>query len=328
MIKESEETLVSVVIPTWNRAEMVQKCVESVLQSDYENIEVIVIDNNSTDKTLDVLKEKYHYEPRLKVYKLKENLMAAGGRNAGFSCSSGEYILILDNDNIVYPDMISKLLEAFSKKKEASFIGALSINVKSNTIWVLQGGYQNFWTSRTYAFGQGLSADSVDDLDDFYETMGAPNAFMIKRDVLEKVGGFDEQFYAMYEEIDYAYRLKKAGMKAYLCTIARTSHYGYVADNQNNKLRMYGIETPERAYHFAKNRFIMEKRFAKWYQRLIFYVAFSNIYTFFYAFVAIKEKRKDIALAYMKGAFDGFRAKVDKSYFCKYDEYVDLERIQ
>ncbi|PWT26249.1 glycosyltransferase family 2 protein [Butyrivibrio fibrisolvens] len=328
MNNKCEEKLVSVVIPTWNRYEMVKSCIESVLRSDYKNIEIIIIDNASTDGTSDLLNRDFSDEPRVKIWRLNKNLMAAGGRNAGLSHANGELILILDNDNIIHNDMISKLVEAMEKKEDASFMGALTINVKSNTIWVLRGAYQNFWTSRSYAYGDGLPADDIDSFEEYYQTMGAPNAFMIRRNVIDVIGGFDEEFYAMYEEIDFAYRMQKAGMKAYLCTGARTDHYGYVADNQSAKLRQLGIEDVDRTYHFARNRFIMEKKFAKWYQRFVFYLLFANIYTVYYSYIAIKEGRKDIAKAYIKGAMDGYKYKCQKDIFCNYKHTEDIVEVK
>ena len=328
MINKCEGKLVSVVIPTWNRYEMVKRCIESVLGSEYKNIEIIIVDNASTDGTSELLSQDFSDEPRVEIWKLNKNLMAAGGRNAGISHASGELILILDNDNIIHKDMISKLVEAMDQKEDASFMGALTINVKNNTIWVLRGGYQNFWTSRTYAYGDGLPADDIDSLEEFYQTMGAPNAFMIRRNVIDAIGGFDEDFYAMYEEVDFAYRMQKAGMKAYLCTGARTDHYGYVADNQSAKLRRLGIEDVDRAYYFARNRFIMEKKFAKWYQRVVFYLFFANIFTAYYSYIAVKEGRNDIAKAYIKGAMDGYKYKFKKEFFCNYYHTEDILKVK
>ena len=91
---------VSIVMPNYNRAEYVVRCVKSVLNSDYENIEVIVVDNASSDNSVSSLKTSIN-DNRLKIVELTENLMVADGRNAGFKFSSGEYLCYLDNDNEV-----------------------------------------------------------------------------------------------------------------------------------------------------------------------------------------------------------------------------------
>ena len=75
--------LVSVIIPTYNRGKMLSECVDSILKSTYTNLEVLIVDNNSTDNTVELMQEKFGSDKRVHMIGLKENLMAAGGRNEG-----------------------------------------------------------------------------------------------------------------------------------------------------------------------------------------------------------------------------------------------------
>ena len=314
---ENNEPLVSIVIPTYNRADMAVTCIESVFANDYKNIEVILVDNASTDDTVIKVKEKFGDREQFRLKVLCENMMAAGGRNAGLAVSKGEYILFLDSDNELYHDTISNLVLAFKERKDVDYIGLMSINAqRNNTIWLLSAGY-NWITSKGENKGENLEVGSTK-LQRFYDTYYVPNAFAVTRKAIKKVGGFDEQYYIMFEEADFGYRIAKAGMKAVVCTDVKTHHLGYVAKDDDPKIRNLGIGEPKRAYHFAKNRFIFMKKFAPWYGRLVFDLVFSHVFTVYYSHVASKCGRKDIAKAYIKGARKGRKIKVTKDIFIKY----------
>ncbi len=89
---------VSVIIPTYNRSAVLQKCVDSVLRSDYSPIEVVIVDNASTDDTESVCASRYGADTdgrQIQYVRLPENRMAAGGRNAGIGHATGDYLLFL-----------------------------------------------------------------------------------------------------------------------------------------------------------------------------------------------------------------------------------------
>lgn len=309
-----DNELVSVIIPTYNRDEILMECVKSVLESDYQNIEVLVVDNNSTDFTVKRVEDAIKWDKRLKLIRSDTNLMAAGGRNLGIKKASGKYLLFLDNDNLVYKDMITKLVTAFSEIPECGFMGALSLNQHNdNRIWTLSGSY-NFWTSRPINLGADKKIEEIK-LEKYYETFYCQNVSMIKKEVIEKVGGFDTNYFAMYEEADFGYRISKAGIKMYLCTEARTKHLYYCSEGQNRRLRTLGIEGPERAWHFAKNRSVFMKKYAPWYCKPVFFGIFVHLFAIYYCTIAIKEHRYDIAKAWFLGTYVGVTKKVDKDIY-------------
>lgn len=295
--------LVSVVIPTYNRKEMLCECIDSVLKSSYKNLEIVVVDNCSSDGTVEAIQKEYTSKP-VKVVVLQENLMAAGGRNEGIKVAAGEYILFLDNDNIVYPDMIELLVNEMDKDESIGLVGPLTINVnQGNSIWLASGGY-NFFTSRPTALFAGKTVDAQK-LERRYVTCYSPNAMMVSRGAVEAVGGFDKSYYAMYEEADFGYRILMAGYKEYIVTDARTSHMYHVGEDEQAKLRVNGIGFPARAYHFAKNRSVFMKKYAKWYHMPLYYLFFVHLFNVYYCAMALSCGRKDIMWAYFKGTFKG-----------------------
>lgn len=102
---------VSVIIPTFNRVSMVCDCIDSVLQSTYKNMEILIVDNGSTDNTREIVSDKYSNVSEVSVIRLEQNLMAAGGRNAGIKVATGKYLLFIDSDNIIDSHMIEILVD-------------------------------------------------------------------------------------------------------------------------------------------------------------------------------------------------------------------------
>lgn len=303
--KNVDTVEVSVITPTYNREKDVIALLHALEKQTFHDIEFIIVDNASTDDTKDEVIGYYEDSSiPVKLICLERNLMAAGGRNAGMKAARGNYFLLIDNDNIPAPDMIEQLLKVFHIKKNVGFAAPVSLN--GDKIWMLSGKH-DLWTSRPVPLGSGISYKANrNKINYLYETYLSPNASMIKREVYENVGGFDRRYFAMYEESDFGYRIYKKGYKMYICTKAVTHHMGTKAEGQSVKLRQLGIESPERAYHFAKNRFLFEKKFASPIQYFVFSVFFSWIFTVYYSSVARKEGRNDIARAYIKGAGKGF----------------------
>ena len=107
----------SVVIPTYSRNDTLCNAVDSVLGQTYQNLEIIVVDDNPADsewrKSTEELMAKYADDPRIRYLKNKENLGGAGARNEGIKAASGEYIAFLDDDDIYFEERIEKQLECF-----------------------------------------------------------------------------------------------------------------------------------------------------------------------------------------------------------------------
>ncbi len=312
------EELVSVVIPTYNRKEIVTRCVNSVMNSTYSNIEVIIVDNASTDDTFEALLELKHgfgqEGERIHIVGLPTNLMASGGRNAGILRVQGEYVLFVDDDNEIYPDMIELLVEAFKKDEKLGLAAPLAFN--GGVSWTTSINY-NWWTSRchdTFPECVGKTEDYADRyFEERYQTWaGSPNVFMVSRHALDSVGGFDYSMYMTFEEGDFACRIIRAGFSEYIYTKPRTNHFGWVRSQENTRLRRLCIEPANRAYYFCRNRTVFMKRYARWYHLISYYLVFFHLFTAYYMLAALSEKRIDIAWAVLSGSWKGLFIKNDK----------------
>lgn len=109
---------VSVIIPTYNRKHLLKPALKSALEQTYSSIEVIVVDDCSTDRTSEWIQENF---PTIQLISLKENHGAAGARNIGIKSANGDYIAFLDSDDYWSPDYLEKVISTLSKDESSSF---------------------------------------------------------------------------------------------------------------------------------------------------------------------------------------------------------------
>src|SRR3984885_9842298 len=101
--------LVSVTIVTYNSGRFIKRCLESVLEQKYPNLEIVVVDNASTDGTVDILEQ---FEDQVRIYYNDENIGFAAAQNQAIGLTSGEWVLTLNPDVLLLPDFIQALVEA------------------------------------------------------------------------------------------------------------------------------------------------------------------------------------------------------------------------
>lgn len=201
--------LVSVVVLNWNGRHLMQTCLDALLDQVYPEVEVIVVDNASTDGSCPFLRERYG--SRFQIVELEENAGYAGGNNAGFAVASGEFLVTLNNDTRVAPGWIQALVDAASrsdrigicasrqmKMDDPDVIDSVGIGIHRNAQSRSIGNrerYQGQYGSPMEVFGaHGASA--------FY-----------RRRALEEAGGLDEDFFAYEEEFDLCWRMRLLGWR-------------------------------------------------------------------------------------------------------------------
>jgi GT2 family glycosyltransferase len=156
--------------------------------------------------------------------------------------------------------------------------------------------------------------DIPDDVTE-YPTLYSPNALAVKREVYDICGGFDEVMRMTYEESDFGSRVAKAGFEAYISAKARTDHYGYLDAETTPVLRRLAIGRPVKAFTFARNRLIFARRHFSFLQSFVVAVLFAPLSAVYYGWVALKNKRIDIAAAYCAGTILGVLGIYPRSRF-------------
>ena len=296
---------ISVIIPTFNRAVMVCRCVQSVLDTKWPSLEVIVVDDCSPDDTATKVKDKFG--ETVKYTRNRKNSFQAISRNNGAKIATGEYLFFLDDDNVVDKDIFHAMTKAFEESANLGLVAPMAIHMrpgKSNVIWSLGSDF-NRWTSQPKDHCPNLPIAELPDTPESYPTSYYPNGFMVPRKVFDEVGGFDEKYIQIFEESDFGWKIREAGYEEIVLTTARTEHHGFLEPGCVPELRQLGIEKPYRTYCFARNRLRFARKHFSFLQILSVALLFAPLSCGYYGLVALKNRRIDIAWAYFRGTLVG-----------------------
>lgn len=196
-MKNSEEkTLISIIMPTYNRADLISRAINSVLKQTISNWELIVIDDCSTDDTEKLIKNFQEKDKRISFIKLEKNSGGASKpRNVGLGNIKTEYVAFLDSDDEWLPEKLEKQLKVFQegeKRLGLVFTGAIFINEKNKKTRIKRA------KARGNIFLEELA----------YNPIGSPSRVMIKSECVKFCGNFDESLLAL-EDWDYWVRISK-----------------------------------------------------------------------------------------------------------------------
>lgn len=207
-----KKDLVSVIIVNWNGLEYLKKCLHSLYEQNYKKIEVIVVDNGSSDGSVSWFNKKY---PEIKIIKNKENRGFAEANNQGYEITTGEYVLFLNNDTKVTKTFLTELLKALKSNDSIGGVQSKIFLMDSPTRLDSVGSYL---TNTGFLHHLGVYAEDSKKYSKQIEIYSAKGACMLfKRDVLKKIEVkheiFDNRFFAYFEETDMCHRVWLAGYK-------------------------------------------------------------------------------------------------------------------
>ena len=201
--------LVYIVLVNYNGYELTKDCLVSLDAIKYINSKIIVIDNASTDSSAEKLSEMEGID----FIANGTNDGFVGGNNIGikFALERGaKYILLLNNDTIVEPDFLNELVLAMETDQKIGVTGCKIMNYyDKDRVWSAGGGICK-WTKKTFQYGEGKRDDgSYDEAREVDFLSGC--CLLIRREVIEKIGLLDNDYFMYYEDVDYCLRTKKAG---------------------------------------------------------------------------------------------------------------------
>ncbi|SDO64822.1 glycosyltransferase [Clostridium gasigenes] len=211
----------SIIILTYNQLNFTKLCIESIRKfTPLENYEIIVVDNNSTDDTVEWLEN----QENLKVIYNKENKGFPAGCNQGMVISKGDNLLLLNNDTIVTPNWLNNLQMALYSSNDIGAVGCISNNCSN--FQEIQVNYTNISEMLEFSTKINVSTPSAWD----YRLKLIGYCYMIKREVLDKIGLLDERFTpGNYEDDDLSLRILSEGYKLFLCKDTFIHHFGSVS---------------------------------------------------------------------------------------------------
>jgi len=207
----------SIIIVNYNMTAHLKRCVESIYKfTKGVRFEVIVVDNNSTDKGFLNLADVFS---NLKIFFRDENSGFGSGCNYGARFSNGKYILIMNPDIVLIDNSIKKMLDFIETHPDVGIIGSLLLNENTEyqisysrfpTILSIVCDLTGMWRLKTKKISTNLSNMASDFIESDWIT-GA--CMLVRKDLYEETGGFDERFFMYEEDVDLCYRIKKAGWK-------------------------------------------------------------------------------------------------------------------
>ena len=214
----------SVVILSFNTKELLGNCLTSIdKNTSGVDFEVIVVDNASADGSSAMVKKQF---PKVKLIENKDNLGFTKGNNQGIKKASGRYILLLNSDTLLKDNSLEKMVEFMNDHPKVGAIGPKLLNA-DGTPQASAGRFPDLSVVLIMLFkehfgGSQLVRTSYNNLKEVDWVMGA--ALLLRREVLSKTGLLDEKIFMYYDEVEWCYRLKKAGFKIYFYPEAKIIH--------------------------------------------------------------------------------------------------------
>ena|SRR5271157_1333892 len=222
-----ENPLISLIILNWNGKECIDECLESVIKTEYKNIEIIVVDNGSTDDSL----QRITKHPKVTLITLKENIGYAAGNNAGFRQAKGDFIATINNDVIVEPHWLKQPLEFLKKDPLIGIIACRQMKYDfRDTIDCLYAYPVHSLLFYPMGNGKKFSQKKLYSQPGFVIAAGGAAA-IYRKELLDSLSGFDESYYSYHEESDLCMRAFLNGWKCVYAPEAIVYHKGSYSFN-------------------------------------------------------------------------------------------------
>ena len=298
--------LLSIVVLTWNNFSDTSECLQSLRQLNHPRYNVVLVDNGSTDGSIERLQASF---PEVDIIKNDGNLGYTGGNNIGikYALTNGaKYILILNNDTIVDRNLAAELLAISLAHNDVGVLGCVNYYYDNREKIQFSGGTIDWRTgdvidTTRHKIDQGLF-ESLREVDTV-----AGSCLFIPATVIKTVGFFDDRYFLTFEESDLCCRVKKAGYKVYTCMSAKIWHKvsvsGHAVKQGTNILK----------YYAARNRFLfLTKNSPKRY--LPVSLAYHFARTVVYIIKELRNKNMAQAKLFLFGLIDGVFCRFGKGY--------------
>lgn len=288
---------VSIAVFNYNGLEDTEKCLRSLLKTEYKDYKIIVLDDGSKDNEMSKLK---------RLFKKKNIEFHYDGLNKGFSVRANEvintirskYIILLNNDTVVDPKWLGYLISAAEKDAKVAVCQSKLRSMNFPDYFEYAGGCGGYLDKLGYPYAKGRIMFSIekdigqyDKDDEIFWACGA--AMLIRTSVALTVGGFDESLFAYAEEVDFCWRVKKLGLKVKIVPQSVVFHKG--AGFWNKKLT-------RKTYLLHRNHLILLIKHLQ-VKELIWLLPLRLVFDFLSIIYYLREGTYGYALAVLKAHF-------------------------
>ena len=229
---------VAIILLNWNEYQDTIECVLSLKDMEYDNYEILIIDNGSTNDSVAILQEKF---PEVTLIKSKENLGFCEGNNVGIRHAlknGSDYLFVLNNDTVVDKHVLEFLVKAAEDNNDMCIYAPKLYFYDRQTVINSCGTSLNWLKLRPY-IGECGKEDNGEFTDIVEKDLFPGAALFMKKDVIEKVGMFESELFIFHEDTDLCLRSQKAGCKNLLVPQAVVYHKTQISMGKHHFLTNY-----------------------------------------------------------------------------------------
>lgn len=248
---------VSVILVNYNGRPYNEACIRSVLESSFDGqLHICVVDNGSTDGSMEELEKKWVQDAGFSFLYMGENRGFSAANNAGIRQAmreNADYLLLLNNDTCIERTMIQELVNAEQRHRNCILVPKIYYYDKKDTIWSAGGGFSRI-VKKPFGYGENRKDAPEFDVEKRCENGNGCCIFM-RCEVLNKVGFLDEDFFLYYEDTEFFMRAKEKGVETCYVPAARMYHKvnGSTGGNDN----------PACVYYITRNWLMCHRRHLK-----------------------------------------------------------------
>jgi hypothetical protein len=223
---------VSVVIPTWNASDLLRDALVSLRSQAYRDFEVVVVDNGSTDGTRRLLAEEF---PEVRLVAFDENRGFASATNAGLQAAAGEILVCMNNDVQAEPGWLAALVAALDRRPDVGSVASKMLDANRPGIIDAAGDAMSL-----VAWNVGRGEPDGPRYATGREILSAcAGAAAYRRALFERVGWFDERYFAWFEDVDLGIRAQLAGLRCWYEPAAVVRHHGSATAARMSDRKVY-----------------------------------------------------------------------------------------
>jgi GT2 family glycosyltransferase len=294
-----------IVLLNWNTPVITGECIRSLQAMDSSNFKILVIDNGSTDGSVEFLEREF---PNVSVLSLKSNSGFAAGCNIGIRYAvahDADYVLLLNNDTTVAPDFLREALAAMQDDPSIAAVCPKIYFAKPQDMLWYAGASFSAWTAFTKHRGwKVLDRGQFDVAEEVTQATGC--AMLVRCCVLSDVGLLDEQFWAYAEDLDWSLRFRKKGYRLVFAPKARVWHHCGAT------VKFMGSGSQEiRQFFSTRNMVFVARKHLHWYQMPSFIIGFATNHILYFALLRLWQHDFRAVLAVFSGLARGLRSRLD-----------------
>lgn len=242
---------ISIIIPNWNGSKILKQCLKSLIDQQNEIEEVIIVDNGSTDDTYEWVND----HSVVKFYRLDKNYGITIAVNKGIKLAKSSYIMILNNDTVLEKECISYLIKQIESDNNVFSVASKMIQYHNNK-YIDDAGDEYSLLGQAVQRGNGEVITHYTKSEQIFSACSG--AALYRKELLEKIGLFDEEFFAYLDDVEIGYRARVNGYKNVYCPQAIVYHIGSATSKKQASTFTIHLINRNNVYMLYKNMPILQ----------------------------------------------------------------------